>query len=257
MSFETRLRQGIAHTVDAMPGETTDIESILRKGRERRSKRRAALMVSVLVATTAMASVQLFGFTPGSEDINVTVAGREMAYSEILSDDPVLVRGVPGQRPRFDTSDLGPEIPFAAGKLPPRIPDQLLEGGVFAGAVEGIPVFVYGGLIGSEEVFCATTGGDSICTDAAAPGGGSGFTAELGPSGEVVYGVLVVDLPAEVSVVAYYDATGAPLGWQTPVAYVSYMPLRDPESFESEITVELFDADGRSINVLGGGGPGG
>lgn len=251
MTFEDRLRSDISLAVRAAPGEVSDLGEIVAKGRRRRNKKRIVGIVSVLVVSLAMASPQLFGFTIGSEEVSVTVAGREMPYSEILNDDPVVVRGVEAEAPRFDTSHLGDEIPFVASALPTEIPDRLSGGGVFAGTVEGIPVFVYGDRVGNEEVFCMTTGGDSLCTDANAPGGGAGTSSEFGPEGEVVYGSIVGDLPTEVSVVAYsYTDTGEVIGWQTPVAYASYMPI-ERSGDESNITWEFYDADGQQLGAFG------
>jgi hypothetical protein len=174
-----------------------------------------------------------------------------MPYSEILNDDPVVVRGVEAEAPRFDTSQLGEEIPFVASALPEEIPDRLSDGGVFAGTVEGIPVFVYGDRVGNEDVFCVTTGGDSLCTDANATGGGAGTSSEFGPTGDVVYGSIVGDLPPEVSVVAYsYTDTGEAIGWQTPVAYASYMSIARAGD-ETNTIWEFYDADGKKLGTFG------
>lgn len=252
MTFEDRLRSDIGLAVRTAPGVVTDLGEIVAKGRRRRNKRRIVVVVSVFAVTIAMASPQLFGFTIGSEDVSVTVAGREMPYSEILNDEPVVVRGVEAEVPRFDTSHLGEEIPFVASDLPTEIPDLLAGGGVFAGTVEGVPVFVFGERVGNEEVFCVTTGGDSLCTDANAPGGGAGTSSEFGPTGDVVYGSIVGDLPADVSVVAYsYTDTGEVIGWQTPVAYASYMPIEGPWDDEVDITWKFYDADGQQLGTFG------
>lgn len=254
MTLEDRLTSNLTLAVRTATGEVSDVGEIVDRGRRRRNKKRIVGFVSVLAVTIAMASPQLFGFTFGSEDISVTVAGREMPYSEVLNDDPVVVRGVEAATPRFDTSHLGDEIPFVASALPAEIPDLLTGGGVFAGRVEGIPVFVYGDRVGNEEVFCVTTGGDSLCTDATAPGGGASSSSEFGPTGDVVYGSIVGDLPPDVSVVVYsYADTGDVIGWQTPVAYVSYMPVEGPldEYDETNITWEFYDADGQQLGTFG------
>jgi len=254
MTLEDRLTSNLTLAVRTAPGEVSEVGEIVDRGRKRRNKRRIVGVASVLAVTIAMASPQLFGFTTGSEDISVTVAGREMPYSEILNDNPVVVRGVEAETPRFDTSQLGDEIPFVASDPPEEIPELLRGGGVFAGTVEGIPVFVYGDRVGNEEVFCVTTGGDSLCTDATAPGGGAGFSSEFGPTGHVVSGSVIGDLPPHVSVVVYsYADTGEVIGWQTPVAYVSYMPLEGPldEYDETNITWEFYDADGRELGTFG------
>jgi len=252
MTFEERVRTRIATVVGAVPGQVTDLGEITRRGEKRRNRKRITGIVAVLAVSIAMASPQLFGFTVGSEDISVTVAGREMPYSEILNQNPTVVRGLKAEAPRFDTSHLGEEIPFVASDLPTEIPDNVSGGGVFAGTVEGIPVFVYGDRVGSEEVFCVTTGGDSLCTDAAAPGGGASYTSEFGPTGDVIIGSIVGDLPPEVSVVAYsYTETGEVIGWQTPVAYVSYMPIGKRSDKHPKITWEFYDADGQRIGSFG------
>lgn len=252
MTFEDRVRTGIAGAVGAAPGQVTDLGEITRKGVRRRNRKRFTGVVAVLAVSVAMASPQLFGFTVGSEDISVTVAGREMPYSEVLNEDPTVVRGLEAEAPQFDTSHLGEEIPFVASALPTELPDGVSGGGVFAGTVEGIPVFVYGDRVGSEEVFCVTTGGDSLCTDAAAPGGGASFTSEFGPTGDVVIGSIVGDLPAEVSVVAYSNMeTGEVIGWQTPVAYVSYVPIGQRSEEHPKITWEFYDADGQRLGTSG------
>ena len=251
MSFEDRLRSDISLAVRTAPGDVSDLGEIVARGRRRRNKKQIVWIVSVLAVTIAMASPQLFGFTIGSEEVSVTVAGRTMPYSEVLNDDPVVVRGVDAEAPRFDTTQLGEEIPFVASGLPTEIPNTLSDGGVFAGTVEGIPVFVYGDRVGGEEVFCVTTGGDSLCTDANAPGGGAGGSSEFGPDGEVVYGSIVGDLPAEVSVVAYsYIDTGEIIGWQTPVGYTSYMPIERSED-EANITWDFYNADGQPLGAFG------
>lgn len=252
MTFEDRLRSGIGLAVRSAPGEVEDLGEITDRGRRRKIKKRIIGVVSALAVTVAMASPQLFGFTVGSEAISVTVAGREMPYAEVLNNDPVVVRGIEAESPRFDTSRLGEEVPFAASALPDEIPDLLAGGGVFAGTVKGIPVFVYGDRMGNEEVFCVTTGGDSLCTDASAPGGGAGTSSEYGPTGEVVYGSIVGDLPQEVSVVAYfYTDTGEAIGWQTPVAYTSYMPIESLSDNEANITWEFYDTDGQQLGTFG------
>jgi hypothetical protein len=252
MTFEDRLRGDIGLAVRTAPGEVTDLGEIVDRGRRRRNKKRILGIVPALALIIAMASLQLFGFTIGSEDVSVTVAGRDMPYSEVLNNDPVVVRGVEAEPPRFDTSHLGEEIPVVASALPTEIPDRLAGGAVFAGTVEGIAVFVYGDRVGDEEVFCVTTGGDSLCTDANAPGGGAGTSTEFGPTGDVVYGSIVGDLPPEVSVVAYaYSDTGEVIGWQTPVAYASYMPIEGPWVDEANITWEFYGADGQRLGTFG------
>ena len=180
----------------------------------------------------------------------MTVAGRVMEYSEVLLENPTVVRGVGAESPRFDTSAFGDEVPFVMSNLPSNLPEALDGGGVLAGSVNGVPIYVYGDRIGAEEVFCISSGGDSICTDAAAPGGGGGTSSEYGPGGEVIRGWMVGDLPANVSVVVYHGDEGIPIGWQTPVAYASYMPVPTLQD-EDGYYWEFYDVNGLALDGFG------
>lgn len=252
MTLEERVRTGIATAVDTAPGQVSDVGVITRQGVRRRNRKRITGIAAVLAVTLAMASPQLFGFTLGSEDVSVTVAGREMPYSEVLNEEPTVVRGVEADTPHFDTSRFGEEIPFETSDLPSEIPDRLSAGGVYAGTVGGIPVFVFGDQEGQEELFCVIVGAGTLCTDADSPGGGAGTTSEFGPNGEMVYGSVVGDLPPEVSVVVYsYADTGEVIGWQTPVAYASYVPMEQSTDNQRDISWEFYDADGQRLGTFG------
>ncbi len=97
-----------------------------------------------------------------------------------------------------------------------------------------------------------TTGGDSVCTEAAAPRGGFSNSSEFSSTGETVYGLMIGDIPATVSVIVYYIEDGQPIGWQTPVAYASYVPVQNTHN-EDGYSWEFYDA--RSQALHGGGKP--
>ena len=95
-----------------------------------------------------------------------------------------------------------------------------------------------------------TTGGDSVCTEAAAPRGGFSTSSEFSSTGETVYGLMIGDIPATVSVIVYFTEDGQPIGWQTPVAYASYMPVQNIHN-EDGYSREFHDARSHALDSAG------
>ncbi len=250
MTIEETLRREVGLALASIPAEDVRLDQILERVKSRRKRKRTFGVLVVATVTMALALPQLFEFTSGSEDVSVTVAGRVLDYSEILLDEPVVVRGVEAETPRFDTSAFGVEVPFERSDLPSTLPERVTDGAVFAGSVHGVFVFVYGERIGGEDAFCMTTGGDSVCTEAAAPGGGFSTSSEFSSTGETVYGLMIGDIPATVSVIVYYTEDGQPIGWQTPVAYASYMPVQNIQN-EDGYSWEFYDASGQALDGVG------
>lgn len=255
MSFEDTLRREIGLALEAVPAQVSHITDIASRGRRRRRRNklgRLSVAAVLAAATVAMVSPQIFGFTFGEESDSVTVAGREMPYTEVLSEEPLIVRGETAEAPRFNTSTLGPEIPFEATDLPDDLPTLLSGGGVFAGSVNGISVYIYGDRIAGDGAFCVTTGGDSICGNATLAGSGGGASSEYDSTGGVAYGIVVGDIPSTVSVVAYYTSEDEqPFAWQRPVAYASYMPVDSDDDYEENAYWQFYDAEGFKLDSAG------
>ena len=267
MNLDQEIRSTMEGAASAAPARVpANLEEIRRRGRRRVVRRRSLWGVaSAIGVLAALAVVVPFDPNPISPATSPDVATVEIADLAVavtsedpVSTDPDVWIGLPGPSPRFDTSELGPDLSFSPGEPAASDLDDRIERSVYVGNLEGEPFYLYSAPAPSIwdrifEVIDGNLSGDTIGTtlnccsggDMDHDGGLPGFSHSYSSEGGVIVDETIVaewlGLSLDVSVVAY-QFDGAFVGWQRPVGGVSSFA---PETVPSAITYIAFDATGR------------
>lgn len=206
--------------------------------------------------------------SPRQRDERVDRYLDQIKGGEVLSEDPYVIQAMRGPEPRFDTSQLGAELPLASATSASVVPQQMFTG-TFGdeppAATEERPVIVMGTARQPDSdlppvtvlVWFSQTG--ATCQGTATSqlmgsrgcgfeilrhlGVTGGFTEESsqGVSGEVVYTVSL-----ETSVVQIVTESGARY-WQQPSGGYGVVPWGD--TVDQPTKLVGLDADGNEIGA--------
>lgn len=218
----------------------------------------AGLVVAVMVLVAVAApSGSISTGEDGVHTLRLAMLTVPVADKEPLVETPDQFRGVPHLPPRFDTTDLGPDLTLRQepDDLQPLDPEEVLravylghdqEGGPYHIWHSGSPDFrqMLGQIIADFGSFGrletsygteATGGGlfDSSLEESIAQ---MGLTTGSLSSGTGQPTTLVAEwhgVPDEVAAVVFYE-DGEPLGWQQPVSgTVAFREMYDEEDIEA------------------------
>lgn len=258
MTSETQVRDALRRSVAVLPsGDREGAEPIMRKGRRRRRLRRSVVALVVVALLYPLAWVPALVTRQLVADGGVTEVAVAMIPVSVSGRDGTsgIWIGAPGPTPRFDTSELGPDLSLARGE-PDR---QDFEGPVpadtvvYLGDLGDEPIYIYSrpppsvwdlvseylfgnwsGKIYGTSLSCCSSNAD--VPEQGLPGV-SGWMAgkESGGVGEWLA------LPREAAVVAY-EVDGEPLGWQRPVGR-AVMTVIDFEQ-RAELSMTVYDSSG-------------
>ncbi len=273
MTLDERVRSALEGTASGVEyARPSSPEEIKRRGRRRRTRRHVAWTVPGVVLVLGLLAFTLpFDPNPRSPATSPAVDIVEIADlavavtdSEPVSSDPDVWLGLEGPTPLFDTSALGPDLSFGAGRPSADDLGDRVTRAVYLGDLDDEPFYIYSGPAPSiwDRIFEVVDGnfsGETLGTslnccsggdmdhEGGLPGFSHGYSTE---NGVVVDEMIVAEwlgLSTDVSVVAY-QLDGEFIGWQTPVGGVSSLSLNHrPDEF----SIITFDASGRELDRFG------
>lgn len=188
-----------------------------------------------------------------------------LEVSSVVSEDPYVVQAAPGSEPRFDTSELGEELPLVPATSGDVLPRSMFDGPNpdRPAATQDRPVVVIGTVDqpGSDwppvTALVWFTVSGVTCEGTTSDGGvGSGCGFEIGSrfgigggsttsdeDGELVSADVSYVVPLETSVVQILTASQS--YWQQPVGGYGVIPYGD--TVEQPRSIVAYDADGNEI----------
>ena len=273
MTVDERVRSGLQAAASVLPPATSsDPAQIIRRGRQRRRARRtrwSILSVVLLVGVLALIPFDPNAFDPADTHDASSVEIADLAVAvvdpEPVTTDPDVWLGLPGPAPRFDTSELGPNLSFTPGSPSLDDLDDRIRRAVYLGELDGEPFYIYSTDAPSIwdrlfEIIGGNPSGDVLGTslnccmggDMDHEGGHPGLTymQNLAPQETEVSELIVAEwigLSPDVSVVAY-QLDGVFVGWQTPVGGVSSI---EPDHWPERYILIAFDANGQELDRSG------
>jgi hypothetical protein len=270
MNISDLLVRHVEDELAAVPRGTGSVSDVMRRGRRRRASRKIA------VSLVVVAAMLLFVMFPVPFDPNpVALAGSyeipaavEISDLEVAVEDqtpslenPDVWIGYVHPAPKFDTSNLGPNLSFTPGAPSASdLGDRVLSA-VYLGDLDGEPFYIYavdpptmidrvteiadgalsGEILGTTHGCCS--GGDMDIPDGL-PGMS---TVRTGTEPPIVTAEWL-GLTPNVSVVAYKIGNSF-VGWQTPVGGVASVRLDHEPGVE--VTLVAYAADGQEIKEFG------
>lgn len=197
----------------------------------------------------------------GVETVEIADLAVPVVDSEPRVEEPRVWLGLPGPRPQFDTSDLGPDLSFTPGEPAAGDLEEGVIDAVYLGDLDSQAMYIYSNAAPSifdwfSEIIFGNLSGQTIGTTLDCCMGGTdmdrvgGFPRVSGSRFNDEPWVIAAQwfgLSPDVSVVAY-QFDGEYVGWQTPVGGVSAI---QPSESPGQYVLVAFDAQGRELDRFG------
>lgn len=201
---------------------------------------------------------------PQRRDARVDRYVEQVQVGSVLSEDPYVIQAAPSPEPRFDTSELGDELPLVPATSIDVLPDFMFSGPPAdrAAATPARPVIIIGTahqpasasppvtvLVWFTEtgVTCEGTASDdgmgSGCGFEIMSRFGLGGPSTLEEDGVLISGEVIYTVPVETSVVQIVTASRS--YWQRPTGGYGVVSFGD--TIEQPTVIVAFDVDGNEI----------